>query len=225
MAKRGIGSAYASGAKQARCQEKADVMFVMYQQMGAERSLEKLADICGKVGLRGASVHTLQRYSVMFDWQRRLLEFTVKLREEREQDTLHQIDKMNEQHIKVNQGLLSLAVAGIQYHQQQLERNRAAGLPANLKLEISDIVRLVAQAQTGERLARGQATSRSEVMVEVIGTFVHEFALIFLAVNDITDAAERKREYIRQSDEMLRGYYSSLTGPAIKQIALNGKVI
>jgi hypothetical protein len=130
---------------------------------------------------------------------------------------------MNDQHVKVNQGLLSLAVAGIQYHNQQLERNRAAGLQANLKLSIRDIVRLVSQAQTGERLARGQATSRTEVMVEVIGTFVHEFALIFIAVNEIVDPAERKREYIRRSDEMLREYYSTLTGPAIKQIALNGK--
>ena len=221
MRKRGKGSADATGAKQARCQEKADILFVMYQQMGADRSLEKLAGICSKVGLRGASVHTLQRYSIMFDWQRRLLELTVKLREEREQDALRQIDHMNEQHIQVNQGLLSLAVAGIRYHQQTLERNKAAGLPANLRLNITDIVRLVNQAQMGERLARGQATSRSEVMVEVIGTFVHEFALIFMAVNEIADPAERKRDYIRRSDEMLREYYSRLTGPTIKQIGLS----
>jgi len=219
----GKGTANAAGAKQARCQEKADVLFVMYQQMGPERSLEALAGICAKVGLRGTALNTLKRYSVMFDWQRRLLELTVRLREERETDTLRQIDKMNEQHIKVSQGLLSLAVAGIQYHQQELQRKQAQGLPANLRLNIQDIVRLVAQAQTGERLARGQATSRSEVMVEVIGTFVHEFALIFIAVNEVADPAERKREYIRRSDEMLREYYSNLTGPVIKQIALNGR--
>jgi hypothetical protein len=217
------GTANAAGAKRARCQEKADVLFVMYQQMGPERSLEMLARVCAKVGLRGCALNTLKRYSVMFDWQRRLLELTVRLREERETDTLQQIDKMNEQHIKVNQGLLSLGVAGIQYYQQEIQRKQAQGLPANFKFNIQDIVRLVAQAQTGERLARGQATSRSEVMVEVIGTFVHEFALVFIAVNDIADPVERKREYIRRTDEMLREYYSNLTGPAIKQSALVGE--
>ncbi len=223
MAKRGKGSADASGVKVARCQEKADILFVMYHQMGPERSLEKLAEVCAKVGLKGTSLKTLKWYSARFDWQRRLLELTVKLREEREQDALRQVEKMNDQHVKVNQSLLALAVAGIQYHQQELERKRSAGLPANLKLSIRDIVRLVNQAQMGERLARGQATSRSEVMVEVIGTFVHEFALIFLAVNDIADSEERKREYVRRSDEMLREYYTQLTGPAIKQIGLQGK--
>ncbi len=217
------GSADASGAKQARCEEKADILFTMYYQLGPERSLERLHEICTKVGLRGAALSTLKDYSSRFDWQRRLLELTVRERENKETDALHAIERMNDQHVKVNQGLLSLAVAGIQYHNQQLERNRAAGLQANLKLSIRDIVRLVSQAQTGERLARGQATSRTEVMVEVIGTFVHEFALIFIAVNEIADPAERKREYIRRSDEMLREYYSTLTGPAIKQIALNGK--
>ena len=215
-------TANAAGAKRVRCEEKADVLFVMYQQM-PERSLEKLADVCAKVGLRGAALNTLKRYSAMFEWQRRLLELSVRLREDREKDTLAQIDKMNDQHIRVNQGLLSLAVAGIQYHQQEIQRKQAAGLPVNLRLNVQDIVRLAAQAQTGERLARGQATSRSEVMVEVIGTFVNEFALVFLAVNDITDQEERKREYIRRADQMLREYYSQLTGPVLKQITFTNK--
>lgn len=217
------GSADASGAKKARTEQKADMLFIMYYQLGPERSIENLAEMCTNLGLRGASITTLKSYSVRYEWQRRLLELTVKDRERREQDALNQIDKMNEQHVKINQGLLSLAVAGIQHYQAQIERSRKQGLGGTLNINVQDIVKLVAQAQNGERLARGQATSRTEVVIEVISTFVQEFGLIFIAVNDIADPAERKREYIKRADEMIREYYSSATGAVIDQIGMGGR--
>lgn len=208
-------------ARETRRQEVAEVLFVMYYAMGPERSLESLRDLCATVGLK-RHINTFKRYSADFSWQRRILEKVVGEREEREKDALGQVDKMNEEHIKINRGLMSIAVAGLNFYTSQLEQKRSAGLPASLKMSVEDIVKLVRQAQLGERLARGQATSRAEVVVEVISTFVQEFALIFKSVNDIADPAEREREYIRQFDERLRQYYSTLTEPVVKRISGGG---
>jgi hypothetical protein len=41
-------------------------------------------------------------------------------------------------------------------------------------------------------------------------------------VNEIADPGERKQQYIQRSDEMLREYYSNLTGPVIEQIRIEG---
>lgn len=207
--------------RETRRAERAEVLFIMYYEMGPERSLEKLRDLCAKVGLK-RHLNTFKTYSADFNWQRRVLERTVAEREEREKDALAQVDKMNDEHIKVHRGLMSVAVAGLQYYQAELENKRQAGLPQTLKLSVRDIVRLVRQAQVGERLARGEATSRSEVIVEVVATFVQEFALIFKAVNGIADPVEREREYIRQFDERLREYYSTVTGPAVKRLSGGG---
>lgn len=209
----------ASNAKLAREQrmaEKASVLFLLYEQMGPDRSLTALFKICTTVGLK-ISESTIKRYSITYDWQRQLLERAVQQRERAEQDILGQVEKMNEDHIRVNRGLMNLAIAGIQHYQDQLERKRGAGQASTLAMGFSDIVKLVKQAQLGERLARGQATSRTEVMVEVISTFVQEFALIFKAVNTIENPDEREREYIRLFDERLSEYYSQLTAPALKK--------
>jgi hypothetical protein len=200
-----------------RVEEKAAILFLLYEQMGPTRSLEALADLCTKLALK-AALRTLKGYSVKFNWQRQLLERSVKRREEQEQEVLNQVDKMNADHIRVHQGLMGLAIAGINYYQELLERKRAAGQHQSINFAPADIVRMIRQAQIGERLARGQATSRSEIMVELIGTFVQEFALIFKQINLIVDPVEREREYIKLFDERLHEFYSNVTDRSIKKI-------
>jgi hypothetical protein len=41
----------------------------------------------------------------------------------------------------------------------------------------------------------------------VVETVVHEFGLIFLAVNEVESKDERQREFIRLADDMVRRYY------------------
>jgi hypothetical protein len=209
---------HANELRLARTQERADILFVMYWQMGPDRSMERLSETCTKLGLRGCSLNTLKRYSVAGDWQRRVLELTVKAREEREADSLKQVEDMNKAHINAHRALMGLALAGINKRQDELRKTQEAGKGAMLDIDYRDIVAMLRQAQVGERLARGEATSRTEVLIEVISTFVNEFALIFKAVNQFLTPEEREREYVRRFDEMLREYYSQITAPAIKQI-------
>ena len=203
--------------REKRMEERSHILFLFYEQLGPDRSLELLHNMCTAVGLTVA-LNTLKRYSVKYEWQRKLLERSVQAKETREKEVLTQVDKMNADHIRVNQGLMGLAIAGINYYQDQLERKKAAGQRQVLPFSAADIVRLTRQAQLGERLARGQATSRTEIMVELIGTFVQEFALIFKAVNQMPDPVDREREYIKLFDQRLHEFYSRVTEVAVKKV-------
>jgi hypothetical protein len=198
--------------------EKADALFAMYYGMGPDRSLEKLRDVCAAVGLKLA-LSTYKRYSMKYDWQRRLMELTVKEREAKQADALAQIEKMNEFHIRVHRGLMGLAIAGINYYQSQIEKQKVVGIPQTLRMDIADIVKLVHQAQIGERLARGQATSRSEIMVELIDTFIQEFALIFREVNRHPSEQQREVEWIKLCDDMIQRFYSQTVKQGVGMLA------
>jgi len=186
----------------ARAREKSDAIFTLYWQMGPERSLSKLVKLCTMVGIRTAE-STIKRWSQRHEWQRRILELDRKVREEREARAIEEVTDMNTRHVKIAQGMLRMAYAGIlQFHKAIQQSEDGA-----LKMTVDDIVKLYRAAQTGERLARGEATSRVEVWVDILETVVREFGLIFMAVNEVAAKEEREQEYIRLSDDMLRRYY------------------
>ena len=198
--------------RQQRQQEKADYLFLIYRFLGPERSLLKLYELCSTVGLRIAE-KTIRSYSAKFDWQRRLLELNAQEIQDREKSLATQVEQMNQKHADFAQALLNLAAHGIRFLQKGA---KDSDIGKTLPLSISEIVSLYRASQTGERLARGLATSRIEIWIELATTVVKEFALIFLAVNDITDPAERRAEYIRLSDEMMRRYYSDTSQKLIE---------
>ena len=190
--------------RQQRQKEKAEYLFLIYRFMGAERSLTKLLELCGMVGVK-ISLKTLELYSAKFDWQRRLLELNAEEIQRKEKALATQVEQMNQKHADFAQALLGLAAHGVRFQQKTAKES---DIGKTLPLSIPEIVSLYRTAQTGERLARGEATSRVEVWIQLASTVVREFALIFLSVNDIPDALERRAEYIRLSDEMMRRYYS-----------------
>lgn len=187
------------------------MLFMVYRFMGADRSLSKLLEFCGTVRVK-ISMGTLERYSKKFDWQRRLMELNAQDKDRQEKAISAQVEAMNHRHAQFAQGLLGLAAGGLNFFQQNM---RETDRGKTLLMSISELVTLYRTAQSGERLARGQATNKVEIWVDVASTVVQEFSMIFLAVNDITDPAERKAEFIRLGDDMVRRYYTE----AQKQLA------
>ena len=200
-------------SREAKMKEKADALFLIYQLMGADRSLKKLAELCGTVGVK-ISEQTIERYSTKYDWQIRLLEAERKLAEKRERDAGKLVDDMNRQDATLAQGMKALVVASLRFYQDKMKREAKIradrGEPADqmLKMNFHDIVTLALAAQRIERLARGQVISRTEIWVEIAATVVREFVLIFEGVNSIEDENERKHEFLRRGDEMMTRYYS-----------------
>jgi hypothetical protein len=187
-----------------RTKNKADFLFMVYRFLGPDRTLKKLAEIVHLTGIT-LSEKTLGRYSARFDWQRRILEVNAQDKDRREKAVAAQVEQMNQRHVQFAQGLLGLAAGGLNFF-QQLMRDTDRG--KTLHMSIPDLIQLYRTAQSGERLARGQATNRVEIWVDVASTVVEEFSMIFLAVNDISDPAERKTEFIRLADDMVRRYYT-----------------
>ena len=192
-----------------REKEKADILFILYLQMGAERSLRRLGNNVRMMGSK-ISDKTLMRYSMKYEWQRRVLEATAKQKEQVEKSIQQQVETMNLQHAQVAQGLMTLVVAGLKDYQEIIKQT------GKLKLEPKDLSNLFRAAQYGERLARGQATSRVEVWLDITQTVVREFGLIFLSVYNMEDRELMKAEFIRLSDEMITRYFSETSRQAMQ---------
>ena len=192
-------------------QEKANYLFVIYKIMGDERSLRKLFEMCQAVGVK-ISEKSLQHYSSLYGWQARLLEEATAGRGQAQADLIKTVEKMNKRHADVATGLMSLAVQGISRIQTQIQQ-AARGEPGASPFEptVHEIARLFEVSQRGERLARGQSTSRIEVWQSVTETVVKEFALIFMAVNILETPEERREEFMLKSDDMIKRYYNENT--------------
>lgn len=198
-----------------RTREKADVLFAMYYQMGHERTLKKIADLCRQIGVR-ASEKTLLYYSKNFHWQERILELDNQAEEQRKRDNINQVNEMNNIHAQYSRAYLGLFTAGMQNFNRQTQAQRDRGERPYLDISVQDLGRILETAQKTERLARGEATSRTEILVETISFFVREFAQIFLMVNSIPDEDERRITYIQRCDDMIKAIEPSAEMGSLK---------
>ena len=204
-------------SRQAREQGRHAILFTAYLAMVPYRSLEKLRELVVASGGRIA-VNTLDKYSVKYQWQRRVLEAQSAEQERIEKDYGRQRDQMDRRDAALGAGLTGLAFGGVRHFIEQMQKLREkkikkgdANPSLTLDISASEIVNLARTGTFIERLARGEATSRTEVWVNVAGTVVREFVLIFMGVNDINDPEQRRDEFLRRADEMTNRYYNEAT--------------
>ncbi len=193
------------------------MLFMVHKQMSVDRSLKLLAETVRAMGVR-ISDKTLERYSAEYHWQEQILQQNAKEHEQQEKSILAQVDQMNDADAQLARGFRAFVVAAInrvrdnmRIDQAARQKNMAPGQTAPMFLDMTfqEMESMARTAQQMERLARGQATSRTEVWIEVVTTVVQEFALIFIGVNKIKDEEERMNEYARLSDEIITRYYSN----------------
>lgn len=209
-----------------REKERTDSLFLVYWQMGPSRSLMGLLELCAAVGLK-RHINTFKRWSAKYDWQRRVLEANAREKTKREQDFGQAIDQMNDRDAALAQGMKTLIVAAINRHRRQMaddQKIRQAGagqgvtVTPELTMDFRDMAALSRTAVNIERMARGQAISRTEVWVELATTIVQEFAIIFMTINKYETEGERESEFIRMADDMVTRYYSQATKKGIQLI-------
>ena len=188
-------------SRRSRVEEKANYLFLIYYQIGLERSLEKLHEYCTSLRLK-ISLNSLKLYSIRFEWQRRLIEIEQEEKVKREARVTEQVFEMNERHAKIGAVFTQLAAAGLKEYVEKINQGKP------LKLNVYELAALYTSGQRGERLAKGEATSREEVKVEIVNTFIQGFALIFMAVNKIDDEERRMQEYIRRCNDFIGEYDS-----------------
>lgn len=193
--------------------ERADAAFLVYIQLGEKRSIAKLWGQLRLIGVK-ISLKRIEQWSAEFHWQERLLRYQAELERRRVTEGVDALEEMDNRHIQLNKALGSLAAAGISHYQEMITDAQAKG-KRGLNMDISDIIGLISQAQRGERLARGLATSKAEVIVEVLPPLVKDLYAVFLAVNVLTNdppemVQKREAEYIQRGDQVLSQYYGKV---------------
>ncbi len=195
-----------------RRQEKAEYFFLVYEQMGATRTLKRLWGLLRGVGVK-ISLKTLEEYSAEYTWQAKLLERAARAESANIPGVQEAVEAMNQEHVQVFKDLGALVTASIKHYKAQIAKNNEAGLGEVLtSLSLADVGRLAEVYQRGERLARGEATSKAEVVVQVVAPLVKDIMAVFFAVNVITNdppelVRRRQAEFVKRGDQVLMTYY------------------
>jgi len=194
-----------------RADERQEYFFLVYEQMGVNRTLKRLWGLVRGVGAE-ISLKTLERYSSEYGWQAKILERAARHESADFQDVQTQVDQMTEEHVRTFRDIGALVTAGIRKYQKQIEDQVTAGLAPTLDIDLATIGKLATTYQYGERLARGLATSKAEVIIEVLPPLVKDMFAVFLAVNVITNdppelVRKRESEFITRGDQVLNTYY------------------
>lgn len=194
-----------------RAEERQEYFFLVYEQMGVSRTLKRLWGLVRGVGAE-VSLKTLERYSSAYNWQSRILERVARHESADFQDVQAQVEQMTSEHVRTFQDIGALVTAGIKHWQGEIEKNVAAGMAPTLNVDLQTIGKLAQTYQYGERLARGLATSKAEIIVEVLPPLVKDIYAVFLAVNVITNdppelVKKREAEFIQRGDQVLLTYY------------------
>jgi len=198
-----------------RADERQEYFFLVYEQMGVSRSLKRLWGLVRGVGAE-ISLKTLERYSSEYNWQSRILERLARHESADFQDVQDQVDRMNAEHAQTFQDIGALVTAGIKHWKKAIEDKVKVGLGPTLDMDFQTIGKLAQSYQYGERLARGLATSKAEVIIEVLPPLVKDMFAVFLAVNVITNdppelVKKRESEFIQRGDQVLLTYYGKTT--------------
>lgn len=199
-----------------RAEERQQAFFLIYETMGVNRTLKRLWGLVRGIGV-DISLKTLERYSSEYGWQAKILERSARQESAPYQGIRDQVERMNQEHARTFHDIGALVTAGIRHWQDEIERKVMAGLEPTLPIDLLTIAKLAQTYQYGERLARGLATSKAQVIVEILPPLVKDIFAVFLAVNVITNdppelVKRRESEFISRGDMVLNQYYGRTTG-------------
>lgn len=169
-----------------------ELLFLVYVLLGEGRSAKRVSERAGFVGVT-VSPKTVQRYSVKHHWADRLAEVEVKAQVETQRALVRSVAEMNVAQAQGGHALQAWAM-----------ENAAKLRETHVLLEARDLVAVHREGRETERMALGEATGRTEHVVLTLQTIIRELAVVFLAANDLSDAADRAREYASGSDAVLR---------------------
>lgn len=199
-----------------RAEERQKFFFLIYESIGINRTLKRLWGVVRSMGV-DVSLKTLERYSADYGWQSLILERAARQESADFREVQDGVAKMNEEHARLFKDIGALADAGVKYHLEEMKGRQDIGLSPTLNMDFQTIAKLAQAYQSGERLARGLATSKAEVIVEVLPPLVKDMFAVFLAVNVITNdppemVRRREAEFIQRGDQVLIQYYGQSTG-------------
>jgi hypothetical protein len=170
--------------------KRAESLMLIYHALGPTRSLERLARYITGLGL-GTSLKTLKTYSANYEWQVRIRELDQAQAESQQAEHLQLISEMNSNQARLGAALQSVSALSL--------RN----ISVNPILSARDTGYLAEVGSRLERLARGEATTRQEVAVQMVAPLIQNIVVLFQDINAIPDPARRLREFGMGADRIL----------------------
>lgn len=180
----------------ARSKARADAYFIIYYDIGPERSLEKLCDHLTELGLK-RSLATLKSYSSKYDWQQRLITEDTRRHDQDLADADKRRFDMMEKHSKIGRTLQTLSLAGMLSFQDTMKKKEG-------RLPFSP-TEVVALAKTGidlELRAAGEPTLKVEITTVLYNVLVARMAVIFKDINQLPTTEARESQYAQRCDQM-----------------------
>ena len=182
------------GATKARlCKIKADVWFLVYYEMGPERSLGLLCEHAAALGQRRA-INTFKRWSSMYDWQQRLVEEDTRRHDHDLADADKRRTKMMSRQGQIGKTMQTLAVAGMPHLQDIMIEGR-------LNMEAKEIVGLAKAGTDLELRAAGEPTHKIEVTTVLYNVLIARIARIFKEANQLPTAEGRENLFATRIDQ------------------------
>ena len=190
----------AQGKHQPRTVEKANLLFGLYVALGPKRSLAAVAEVCTQIGLK-AGEKSLKLYSVDFHWQERLTAIT------------EQAGQLGDDHAALTIADMNSRQAALGQAMQDAGAHTVKAINTNKKIvEPTDAARLIDSGSKLQRLAMGEATSRSEVINDTLTAIILDIIALFNGVNQLADRDDRTREFGTGADAIIGRHVPALEG-------------
>ena len=144
--------------------------FVVYRDMGAERSLRKAAE------LHGCSQQALGRFSKRWAWVERSGQWDRKVDQHRTRAVLSEVERMHHRHTRLAMRLQDVAGMELERLERRLRKKlkKSAQDDSGDVTSANDISKTTVRAVNVERLARGEATERVETKIDLSALSVEE---------------------------------------------------
>jgi hypothetical protein len=170
-------------ATQAKAKRRSEAWVLVYHLLGTDRSLMKLKRHLAAIGL-SVSMTTLKDYSAKYGWQDRMRELDARQADARQLTHDSTVARMNERQANMGAAMQTVAGRGL----AMIADNAGAMTPG-------DVARLADIGVKLERLALGEATTRSEIEVTVYNTIIQQIAALFINVNAMDSPDDRTRTF------------------------------
>ena len=172
---------------------KADVWFLVYYEMGPERSLEMLMQHATALG-QGKALSTFKRWSHQYDWQQRLVEEDTRRHDHDLADADKRRLEMMSRQGKIGKTMQTIAVAGMLNFQDIMKSGR-------LDLTAKEIVGLARAGTDLELRAAGEPTHKIEVTTVLYNVLIAWIARIFKEANQLPTAEGRENLFATRVDQ------------------------
>ena len=159
---------------------RAELLFAAYCGLGVTRTLRSLREslqLAGGTGGWCPAISTLEKYSTLYDWQRRSALFDQRVMERVQTETEDAVVAMNRRQANVGAMMQALGARGLgAMNEVDL---RASGLAA--------LANLIAQGAKVERVARGEVSDTHGQALEFTLKLEPPSAPDFVPVLELTD--------------------------------------